>query len=488
MTMATRGARTDAVIVGAGPNGLAAALTLAREGFRVTVLEAADEPGGGTRSYADPVVEGLVHDHCSAVHPFGIGSPYLRTLPLERHGLEWLHAEVACAHPLDDGTAALLHQNIDETVAGLGADGVWWRRLFAAPSKHFDALAASLLGPLVRVPRHPFVLARNGLLSLAPSSLTASRFARGIEGPGAALFGGAAAHAVAPLDAPGTTGVATMLIAAGHARGWPVARGGSQSIWRAMVAMLEELGGEVVTGARVRDRQDLPRSRVVLFDTDPGQLADILGDAVSPREQRRLRNWEHASAAAFKVDLAVRGGVPWAAPDARRAGTLHLGGTFSEMARSEAASTSGSMPEQPYTLVSQPAVADPSRRVGDIEPVWAYAHVPAGDAAPESDVARDAILAQLERFAPGLGGRIVATHVTTPADFEAGNANLVGGDITGGALTLRQLVARPRLAPDPYATSVPGAFLCSSSTAPGAGVHGMCGHNAARSALRTLLR
>jgi phytoene dehydrogenase-like protein len=480
--------RTDAVVVGAGPNGLAAAITLAREGFRVTVLEAADEPGGGTRSFADPVVEGLLHDHCSAVHPFGIGSPYLRTLPLDRYGLEWLQPEIACAHPLDDGTAALLHQDLDETVAGLGEDGAWWRRLFAGPAEHFDALAASFLSPLMRLPRHPVLLARNGLLSLAPSTVTASRFADGIEGRGAALFGGVAAHAVAPLDSAGTTGVATMLIAAGHARGWPVARGGSQSIWRAMVALLEDLGSEVVTGVRVRSMQDLPRARVALFDTDPGQLADILGDAASAREQRRLRGWKHAGAAAFKVDLAVRGGVPWAATDARRAGTLHLGGTFAEIAASEAASTSGRMAERPYVLVSQPAVADPSRRVGDIEPVWAYAHVPAGDAAPDADLARDAILSQLERFAPGLGERIVATHVTTPADFEAGNANLVGGDITGGALTLRQLVARPRLAPDPYATSVPGAFLCSASTAPGAGVHGMCGHHAARSALKVLTR
>jgi phytoene dehydrogenase-like protein len=332
------------------------------------------------------------------------------------------------------------------------------------------------------------VLARNGLLALVPATLTASRFAHGREGRGAALLGGVAAHAVAPLDSPGTTGVATMLIAAGHARGWPVARGGTRSIWRAMVALLEELGGEVVTGVRVRSMRDVPRSRVVLFDTDPGQLADILGEAVAPREQRRLRRWRHAGAAAFKVDLAVRGGVPWAADGARRAGTLHLGGTFREVAASEAASSAGRMPERPYVLVSQPAVADPSRRVGDVEPVWAYSHVPAGDAAPDPALARDAILAELERAAPGLADRIVAMHVTTPAEFAAGNANLVGGDITGGALTLRQLVARPRLGPDPYATSVPGAFLCSASTAPGAGVHGMCGHHAARSALRVLTR
>jgi len=483
----------DAVIVGAGPNGLAAALTLARAGFRVTVLEAADEPGGGTRTWADPGVPGLLHDHCAAVHPFGIGSPYLRTLPLDRYGLAWLHPEIACAHPLDGGEVALLHQDVDATIAGLGSDGVAWRRLFAAPARDFDPLAASLMAPLLRVPRHPWTLARNGLLSLAPASLTALAFARGPDGPGAALFGGVAAHAVAPLTSPGTTGVALMLIAAAHARGWPVARGGSQAIWRAMVAMLEELGGEVVTGHRVRSLADLPPSRVQLFDTDPGQLEQIVGAQLSDRERGRLRSWQHASAAAFKLDLAVRGGVPWAAADARRAGTLHLGGTFTEVARSEAQSSGGLTPDRPYVLVSQPAVADPSRRVGDVEPIWAYAHVPI--VAEEHvldpvgvEAARAAILAQLERFAPGLRERIVAVHTTTPADFSAGNPNLVGGDITGGALTLRQLVARPRLTPDPYATSAPGVFLCSSSTAPGAGVHGMCGHHAARSALGVLLR
>lgn len=324
--------QADAVIVGAGPNGLAAALTLARQGFRVTVLEAAEEPGGGTRSYADPAVPGLVHDHCSAVYPLGISSPYLRTLPLDRYGLEWVQPEIACAHPLDGGGAALLHQDIDETVAGLGHDGAMWRRLFAAPSRDFDALAASLLGPLVRVPRAPLTLVRNGLLSLAPASSVAPRFALGRDGPGAALFGGAAAHAVAPLSAPGTTGVALMLIAAGHRRGWPVARGGSASIWQAMVAMLEELGGEVVTGVRVRTLSELPPSRVRLFDVDPGQLANIVGSELDAVEARRFRRWRHATAAAFKIDLAVRGGVPWANADARRAGTLHLGGTFDEIA------------------------------------------------------------------------------------------------------------------------------------------------------------
>jgi phytoene dehydrogenase-like protein len=485
----------DAVVVGAGPNGLAAALTLAREGFRVLVLEAADEPGGGTRTFPDPDVPGLVHDHCAAVHPFGIGSPYLRTLPLGRYGLTWAQPEVACAHPLDDGTAALLHQDLDETVAGLGADGPAWRRLVGPAAARFDALADDLMGPLLRLPRHPLTLARSGVVSLAPATWTARTFARGLDGPGAALFGGAAAHAVAPLRSPGTTGVGLLLLAAAHARGWPVAIGGSQAIWRAMVTMLEDLGGQVVTGVHVRSLAELPRARVRLLDVTPGAFAELAGAALAPREIARLRRWRHAPAAAFKLDLVVRGGVPWTAEGARRAGTLHLGGTFGELAASEAASSAGRMPPRPYVLVSQPAVADPSRRVGDLEPVWAYAHVPRtegpgvapGVAPVDEEVARAAILAQLERFAPGLRERVVAVRTTTPAGFAADNPNLVGGDITGGALSLRQLVARPRLSPVPYATALPGTYLCSASTAPGAGVHGMCGHHAARAALRDLL-
>jgi phytoene dehydrogenase-like protein len=480
--------QADAVVVGAGPNGLAAAITLARAGHRVTVLEAADEPGGGTRSYPDPDVPGLIHDHCAAVHPFGIGSPFLRTLPLERYGLTWLHPDVACAHPLDGGDAALLHQDLDETVAGLGHDGTLWRRLFAPPARRFDDLAAALLAPLVRVPRHPVLLARNGLLSLAPAATVAARFPLGRDGPGAALLGGAAGHAVAPLTAPATTGVALMLIAAGHARGWPVARGGSQAIWRAMVALLEDLGGEVVTGVRVRSLDELPPSRVRLLDVDPGQLITIAGDRLPPRIHARMARWKQAPAAAFKIDLAVRGGVPWSAEGARRAGTLHLGGTFTEIAAAEHDASVGRMPARPYVLVSQPAVADPSRRVGDIEPVWTYTHVPTGDARPAEATAREAVLAQLERFAPGVRDRVVAAHVTTPAGFAAWNPNLVGGDITGGALTVGQLLSRPRPGPDPYATGVDGLLLCSASTAPGAGVHGMCGHHAARSALRLLAR
>lgn len=473
-----RWADPDAVIVGAGPNGLAAALTVAREGFRVTVVEAADEPGGGTRTYQDPEVPGLLHDHCSAVHPMGAAGPFFNRLPLERFGLRWRRPELDLAHPLDDGTAAVMQLDLAATIAGLGPDGPLWDRLFGSVARRFDALSDDLLGPIIGVPRHPVATAIAGLPGLLPASVVARRFA---TPAGAALFGGIAAHAVTRLDQPMTTAVGLLLGGAGHVAGWPVAEGGSQAIWRAMVGYLEELGGEVVTGTRITDFAELPRARVALFDTTPTQLSRILGARLPDRARTRTERWRYGPGA-FKVDFAVRGEVPWTAPEARRAGTLHLGGTFAEMAAAEAATAAGEAHPRPFTLVAQPHVADPTRRVGDITPLWSYAHVPHGstqDAAP-------LIEAQIERFAPGFGDRVIARHVTTPADLEVYNPNLHGGDIGGGANTMRQLVARPRLSTDPYATAVPGVYVCSSSTPPGGGVHGMCGYHAARSALRVL--
>jgi phytoene dehydrogenase-like protein len=471
-------ARTDAVIVGAGPNGLAAALTLAREGFRVTVLEAMDEPGGGTRTLPDPDVPGLVHDHCAAVHPFGAGSPYLRTLPLERYGLTWCHPEVAVAHPFDDGDAALIHRDLDATVAGLGADGPVWDRWLRGLTRRYDRVAQDLLGPIVRLPRHPVATALAGLPSLLPASVVARSFP---TPRGAALFGGIAAHTIARLDQPMTAAVGLLMAAAGHVHGWPVAQGGSGSIWRAMVAYLEDLGGEVVTGVRVRSLSELPRARVALLDVTPTAFADIAGDHLPEADRARAARWRYGPAAC-KVDYAVRGTVPWSAAAVRRAGTVHLGGSFEQIAAAEAATVDGELVPDPFTLVAQPHVADPGREVDGITPLWAYAHVPHAFDGDPSHV----VDAQLERFAPGFADQVVARHVTTPAGFEAWNPNNVGGDITGGASTPVQLLARPRLSPDPYATGIAGLFLCSASTPPGGGVHGMCGHHAARSALRVL--
>ncbi len=468
----------DAVVVGAGPNGLAAALTIARQGFRVTVLEAADEPGGGTRTVPDGEFDGIVHDHCAAVHPFGAGSPFLGSLPLERHGLRWVHSPVAVAHPLDDGTAGVVHRDIDLTAAELGDDGPVWQRVFGHAAQNYDALANDLLRPFPRLPRHPLTAMRGGV----PALLPATTIARGFRTErGRALYGGIAAHVIAPLNRPLSSSVALMMAAAGHAHGWPFAAGGSRSIWQAMVSYLEELGGQVHTGVRVTSMRDLPRARVALLDLAPTGVQEILGHRLPDRTRRRFRRWRYGPAA-FKVDYVVRGEVPWTADQARSAGTVHLGGTFDEIAEAESATWRGTDVQRPFVLVTQPHTADDTRAVDGHVPIWTYAHVPHGSSV---DVTAR-VDAQIERFAPGFGERVVARRVTSPAGFEAWNPNFVGGDIAGGAADGLQLLARPGFSLQPYATGVPGVFVCSASTPPGAGAHGMCGHHAARAALRVL--
>jgi phytoene dehydrogenase-like protein len=471
--------RTDAVVVGAGPNGLAAALTLAREGFRVTVLEAEDTIGGGTRSRDDLTVPGVLHDVCSAIHPFGAASSVLRSMPLERYGLRWSHPEVAVAHPLDGGRVGLKYRDLDRTVAELGDDGPAWDRLLRGVVRTFDQVASDLLGPVIRVPRHPVATGRAGALALLPATTTARVF-RTAEGRG--LFGGIAAHAVQPLHRPMTTSVGLLMAAAGHRYGWPAAVGGSRAITDAMASYLRDLGGRIHTGVRVTSLRDLPPTRVALLDVGPRALAEIAGEAMPEPIRTRNRGWRYGPAA-FKVDYAVRGGVPWAAEPARRAGTVHAIGDFEELVEAERLVHEGRMPERPFVLTAQQHLMDPDRGVDDVVPFWTYAHVPNGYA---GDDALARLEAQIERFAPGFGDRVVARHVTTPAAMEQHNANYVGGDIAGGVTDPIQLIARPRLAPDPYRTGVPGLFLCSSSTPPGAGVHGFCGHHAARSALRVL--
>ena len=455
---------TDAVVVGSGPNGLAAAVTLAQRGLSVTVLEAHHEIGGGTRT-SELTVPGVLHDICSAIHPFGVGSPYLRSLPLADHGLVWRWPEIDLAHPLDDGTAAVMVRSIGETAAGLGVDGDRWRGVFGPLGQHFDDLAPDILGPVVHLPRRPVLMARFGIRAALPATVLARSFRTDAA---RALFAGCAAHVCRPLNRPTTAGVGATLIAAGHRHGWPVAEGGSRAITDALAGLLRSLGGEIRTGVEVRALTDLPGSRITLFDTTPTAFADIAG---RPRPR-----WRYGMGA-YKLDLAVRGGVPWTAEVCRRAGTVHVGGTIEQIAEAEAQAARGVMPERPFVLVGQQYLADPTRSSGDVHPVWAYAHVPHAYAGDATDV----VLDQIERFAPGLRERIVGMHVTDPAGFAAYNPNYVGGDIASGAVTVPQLVRRA-----PYATGVPRAYLCSSSTAPGPGVHGMCGHRAALRALQDL--
>ena len=469
----------DAVVVGSGPNGLTAAVVLARAGLSVTVLEAADEIGGGTRT-AELTKPGLLHDICSAVHPFGAASPVFRSLPLERHGLEWRWPEVDLAHPLDGGRAGVMLRDIDATAAGLGADGAAWRQVFGVLAEHFDHVADDVLGPVLRVPRHPVTFARFGLRALWPATVLARRFR---TDEARALFAGIAAHVIRPLGRPMTAAPGVMLTASGHDVGWPVAAGGSRSITAALAGLLAELGGTVVTGVRVAALADLPPSRVQLFDTSPGGFVAIAGDAMPAAVRRAYTRWRYGPGS-FKLDLAVEGGVPWTAEAVRKAGTVHVGGPIGEIAVAEADVHKGRMPERPFVLLGQQYLADPQRSVGDVHPVWAYAHVPKG----YTGDATEAMLDQIERFAPGTRERIVARHVMSPADFAGYNANYVGGDISTGSNDLLQMLFRPRISLDPYATGIPGAFLCSAATPPGAGVHGMSGYHAAHRALRHLDR
>jgi phytoene dehydrogenase-like protein len=467
------------VVVGSGPNGLAAAVTLAQGGLSVTVLEAADHIGGGTRT-AELTVPGVRHDICSAVHPLGVTSPYLASLPLAEHGLEWLWPTVDLAHPLDGERAGVMVRSIDDTATGLGADGEIWRRSFRPLADRFATLSAELLQPIVHAPRHPVDLARFARRGV----LSCTRFAHRFSSEEArALFGGCAAHIIAPLTRPLTASVGVTLISACHAVGWPVAAGGSASITSALASYLTSLGGTIETGVRVTSLAELPDTNVSLFDTSPTAFRDIAGAQLPGRVGRAFGRWRYGPAA-FKVDLAGEGGVPWRAEVCRRAGVVHVGGSLAEIVAAEGEVHRGTMPERPFVLVGQQYLADPTRSAGDIHPVWAYAHVPRDY---PHDVS-EAIISQIERYAPGVRDRIVGRHVMSPQAFEAYNPNYVGGDIAGGASDGRQLVVRPRAAGDAYSTGIPGVYLCSAATPPGAGVHGMCGHHAATRALQYLAR
>lgn len=465
---------TTAIVVGSGPNGLAAAASLARAGIEVTVVEAADTVGGGTRS-SELLVPGLVHDHCSAVHPMAAGSPFLRSLDLASRGLRWCQPEIDCAHPLDDGTAGVFLRSFDATVDALGADGQRWRRLFEPLANRFDRLLAETTQPILHLPRHPLTLAHFGSIAALPAT-TLARWWR--TEPARALWAGVAAHAFQRLDQSFSSAVGLMLTVAGHAEGWVVAEGGSQSIADALVGEIRANGGAIETGHRVTALTDLPAHDLLLLDLAPSAAADLLEPRLPSRVARAYRRFRHGPGA-FKVDFAVERGVPWTAPEAARAGTVHLGGGLREVVTNEAAVIRGRMPARPFVLVGQQYLADPSRSVGDVHPVWTYAHVPSG----YTGDATEAIVAQIERFAPGFRERVVATAVRTTTELATSNPNHVGGDIIGGASNPGQLLFRPRFGPDPYATGVPGVYLCSASTPPGAGAHGLCGANAAARAM-----
>jgi phytoene dehydrogenase-like protein len=445
----------------------------------VTVLEAEDRIGGGTRT-SELTVPGLLHDDCSATHPMAVGSPFLRSLDLERHGLEWLWPEIDLAHPLDDGSAGVMVRSIQQTALGLGEDGAAWQRVFGSASAHFGELLEDIMEPVLHVPSHPVRLVRFGLAAATPATL----LARSWRTPEArALFGGVAAHGFSLMNRPMSSSVGCALISACHAFGWPVAKGGSGAISEALASLLRAHGGTIETGRRVTDIAELGGADTVVFDLAPAAVAGIAGGRLPARVSRAYRRYRHGPGA-FKLDLAVEGGVPWTNEACRRAGTVHVIGRFEEIVLAERAINRGSMPERPFLLVGQQYLADPQRSEGDLHPVWAYGHVPSGYAGDASD----AILGQIERFAPGFRERIVASNTRGPADLEAYNANYVGGDIITGANTPVQLLFRPRFALDPYSTGAPGLYICSAATPPGAGAHGMGGYNAARSALRYLER
>jgi phytoene dehydrogenase-like protein len=470
--------RYDAVVVGSGPNGLAAAVELARNGASVLVLEAAQDIGGGTRT-AELTLPGYAHDVCSGCHPLAILSPYLSQLPLREHGLEWVQGSASVAHPLDGEPAVMLRKSLDETVDGLGRDAAAYRRLIGPLIGNARPLLEEVLAPLTHIPRHPLVLARFGIPALLPASALARMVFRGERAR--ALFAGCAAHTILPLSRPISAAVGVLFLLSAHVETWPVARGGSASIARSLSSYLTSLGGRIETDSRVWSTADLPPARVVLFDTSPKQLVDIAGSVLPDGFVRRLGRFRYGPGI-FKVDWALDGPIPWTDPACLDAATVHLGGTLGEIAAAESIVWRGEHAERPFVLVIQQSQLDPSRAPAGKDTGYAYCHVPSGSAVDLTDI----VERQVERFAPGFRDRILARHITRTADLERDNPNYVGGAITGGVADMLQTVARPVLRLDPYATPNPRVYICSASTPPGGGVHGMCGYHGARSALRRM--
>ncbi len=467
-----------AYIIGSGPNGLAAAVTLARTGRRVTVFEAEQQPGGAVRTM-ELTLPGFLHDFGASVYPLA-SSPFFSALPLKRYGLQWVHGDAPLAHPLDDGSAVVLERDLTEAAVELGSDGHAWRALVQSMVEHWPQFAEDALAPLVRVPRHPLLLAKFGLNVLQPAQrLAEDRFASGHV---RALFAGLAAHSTLALDQPLSSAVALILGAAAHVAGWPIAQGGAQAITDALIAQLLDLGGELLTGRRIMSLNELDAGDApILCDVTPRQLLAIAGDRLRPNYANRLRKFRYGPGV-FKIDYALSDPIPWRAAECRRAITIHVGGTMEEIAQSEHAMRQGHIAERPFVIVVQPSLFDRSRAPAGKHTAWAYCHVPHGSNVDMTGRIED----QLERFAPGFCDCVMARRVLAPSVLEGMNANLIGGDINGGELSMRQFLFRPT--PGYYSTGTPNLYLCSSSTPPGGGVHGMCGYHAAHAALRDARR
>lgn len=468
----------DAIVVGSGPNGLAAAVNLQMQGYSVLLIEGSDAVGGGMRS-GELTLPGYLHDICSAIHPLAAGSPFLTSLPLEAHGLRYIYPEVAAAHPFDDREAAILCRDLEITARQLGRDSRNYLRLLKPLTEDWDAIAADILGPL-KMPRNPLKTARFGVRALTSAAMLSRRFStREARG----LWAGMAAHSIQPLTNLATSAIGLVLLASAHARGWPLVAGGSRELARAMASCFESLGGKVRTGFFVRSLSQLPSSRVILFDVTPGQLLQIAGNSLSPLYRWQLNRFRHG-AGVFKIDWALGGPIPFFSEACRRAGTVHLGNTFEEIAAAEAMVWEGKHPERPFVLLAQQSVFDPLRAPAGRHTAWAYCHVPYGST---QDMTA-AIEAQVERFAPGFRDLILARNTMDTARLQEYNPNYTGGDITGGVNDLGQIFTRPALRWSPYRTSAKGLYLCSSSTPPGGGVHGMCGYHASERAIRDILR